>query len=472
VDDHGGKPLPLVALELNMGRIVDHTTLHRAAKYFMDSGKAATHEAAMDLLQRFGLTIRAGAEVAHCAAHQTALLTLVNVARRTLLGGIEIMGLADAPCLSPLAPDRMLSAAVCELGGRMVSGARPAWPSAIIGSADCLAETDAMALAPPLAAAACAAEAFAFHAGDHPMAGRRAAGISLWNPGADWLTPDPSEPRLAYLPSKLWLIGLGNLGQAFAWLLTCLPYEDRARAQLLLQDFDRLAPSNDSTSLLSFPQDVGRRKTRVVAEWLEERGFETFLEERRFGSSTRRAADEPSVALCGVDNAVARSALEKPGFDLVIEAGLGAGPQAFRSFSMHTFPASRSAEELWSRQVAMTADNVEDKPAYRALRQGGMDECGLAQLASRTVGVPFVGLIAAGVTLSELLRRLHGGPALELASGSIAALQDVETIGFAAQPYPGAYLEAAAPPPDRCRFPRLARGSTMSRPSPDSILDS
>ncbi len=34
-------------------------------------------------------------------------------------------------------------------------------------------------------------------------------------------------------------------------------------------------------------------------------------------------------------------------------------------------------------------------PAYKALESGGMDKCGLAQLTSRTVAVPFVGLIAA-----------------------------------------------------------------------------
>jgi hypothetical protein len=66
----------------------------------------------MHLLERFGLTIHLGAEVA------TALLTLVNIARRALLGGIEIVGLQDAPCLIPLAPDRRLSAAIGELGGR------------------------------------------------------------------------------------------------------------------------------------------------------------------------------------------------------------------------------------------------------------------------------------------------------------------------------------------------------------------
>lgn len=328
------------------------------------------------MLERFGLTILLGPEVATSAAHQTALLTIVNVARRTLLAGVEIVGLSSTPCLSPLAPDRPLDGAVAQFGGRLVAEPRPDWPSAVIGSAHqsgsmgtpCwritwagwrggaipvrhggpLVEDCTMALAPVIAAAICAGEAFAYHAEDHPMAGRRSAGLSLWRPGADWRTSDPEEPLLTYLPSSLWLIGLGNLGQAFAWLLACLPYADRTQVQLLLQDFDRVAPSNDSTSLLSFLRDVGRRKTRVIAEWLDALGFDTFLVERGFGPSTVRAFDEPNIALCGVDNALARTALEKPRFDLVVEAGLGAGPQAFRSFSVHTFPASQTAEEIWS----------------------------------------------------------------------------------------------------------------------------
>ena len=99
-----------------MSRTIDHSTLHRAAKYFMDSGKAV-HGEAMELLERFGLTILLGREVVTSAAHQTALLTIVNVARRTLLAGVEIVGLSSTPCLSPLAPDRPLDAAVTEFGG-------------------------------------------------------------------------------------------------------------------------------------------------------------------------------------------------------------------------------------------------------------------------------------------------------------------------------------------------------------------
>jgi hypothetical protein len=303
-----------------------------------------------------------------------------------------------------------------------------------------------MPLAPLLAASACTAEVFAYHAGDHSMAGRRSLGLSLWDPGRDWLSADPTEPVLISLPSRLWIIGLGNLGQAFAWGLAALPYEDRSLVELVLNDFDCIAPSNESTSLLSYKADVGRKKTRVVAEWLEERGFSTFLEERRFGEWIVRSSDEPSVALCGVDNALARATLEKPGFGLIVEAGLGGGPEAFRSISVHTFPASRSAEEIWSKQVGQGETNVEDMPAYRSLKRKGLDSCGLAQLASRTVGVPFVGAIAACLVLSELLRRLHGGRAYELVSNSVSALENAEVVPISSKAYAFGHLPVAVMP--------------------------
>ena len=49
--------------------------------------------------------------------HQTALLTLVNTARRTLLGGIEIVGLPDVISAATLAPNQPLRHAVHDLGG-------------------------------------------------------------------------------------------------------------------------------------------------------------------------------------------------------------------------------------------------------------------------------------------------------------------------------------------------------------------
>lgn len=450
---------------------IDHTQLHRTAKYFMDSGRAETHEDAVRLLQGFGLTILIDGRSASTINGQVALLTLVNAARRTFLAGIEVMGVPDTPIFVPLASGSNLRRAITELGGRNVTTSNRSWPVAVIGDAvhgaqgspvlrlswsgwrggvvparlgEMPTEERALPLSPAIAAAACIAEAFACHAGDHRMAGRRTSGLSLWMPGRDWLVEDTSEPTLAYLPSRLWLIGMGNLGQAFAWLLATLPYADRGAVRLVLQDFDRLAVSNDSTSLLSTLDAVGQKKGRFAANWLEAMGFETVLDEHHFGAATRRGPDDPGAALCGVDNALARASLERAGFDLVVEAGLGAGPDGFRNFALHTFPGARSAESIWSRYVRDTGTNVEDKPAYKALRAKGMDACGLTQLASRTVGVPFVGLTAAALALAELLRRLHGGPGLSLVSGSLMALEDIEAYSERVGPYAHGHVSVAS----------------------------
>ena len=446
-----------------MTDIVTADTLHRTAKYFMDTGRAATHAQAMGILQEFGLRIEAGPEVEISRDHQIALLTLVNAARRTFLGGVHVTGASRAPLLVPLADAESVECAVQALGGQTGRHPRSDWPVALIGSTDftssdapCwrltwdgwrggvlptrhypirLAEQSCGGLAPALAAAACASEAFTFYSGTHAMAGRRGAGLSLWRPGADWLSPDDSEAALAFLPSRIWLIGLGNLGQAYLWMLAALPYRDPRDVDLVLQDYDRVAQSNDSTSVLTQQQMIGRRKTRAVAEWLERRGFNTILEERRFSQFTHRSPQEPAVALCGVDNSHARAALEEADFELVVESGLGAGTSSFKNFSLHTFPSSLSAAKLWSTESGALVPDVRSMPAYDPSMHSHLDECGLAQLASRTVGIPFVALTAAALAIAELLRRLHGGPALELISGSMSALEDIEISSATCGPY-------------------------------------
>jgi hypothetical protein len=453
-----------------MNPAVTHETLHRGAKYFMDSGRAASHEEALDLLHRFGLYIEAGPEIADSRDHQIALLTLVNCARRTLLGGVYVMGVPAVRSLVRLTEEIDLPRAVEELGGRLVTERQTSWPCAVIGTASSsdhldttwqltwsewragvtplaarrrLDEQGSVGIAPALAAACCASEVFQFHAADHPLAGRRASGMSLWRPGSDWLSPASDEPPIQYLPTALWLIGLGNLGQAYLWLLSCLDYRRPSDLLLMLQDEDRLAVSNDSTSLLSSLAVVNTPKTRTMAAWLERRGFVTALEERRFGEWSRRAPYEPAVALCGVDNALARRYLEKAGFSLVIETGLGAGVHAFKNLSMHVFPSSLCAATLWGPGSGAAA-SVSDQPAYDPMKHPDLDECGLHQLASRTIGVPFVGLTAAAVALSEILRRLHGGVALELVSGSLAALEDVEAFATSSDLYEFGYTSRAA----------------------------
>lgn len=437
-----------------MSELIDATTLHRTAKYFMDNGQAQSAEEAMAILGRFGLSIQISPATAATENGQIALLTLVNLARRTFLGGVEVIDCPDVPLETRLSLSNSLPDAVRELGAATTSASVRAWPVATIGDvgsiegapagwrlswdgwrggvmpfagARCHTNPDAMPLSAAIAAAACAAEAFAFLAGDHPLAGHRPLGLSLWQPGGDWHEADPTEPALSALPSRLWLIGMGNLGQAYSWMLACLPYAEPKDLELVLQDFDLMAESNDSTSLLASLNAVGIRKTRWVSAWLEARGFSTAIEERLFGPWTQRHVSEPAVALCGVDNAEARASLEKAGFNLIVEAGLGAGTQSFRSFSMHTFPGSRRSDQIWSIPPKAAPDVI-SMPAYADLKAKGVDACGLVQLASRTIGVPFVGLVAAGVVIGELLRRLHGASGLEIVSGSVATLDDVECV--------------------------------------------
>jgi len=268
-----------------------------------------------------------------------------------------------------------------------------------------------MPLAAMLAAALAINEAFLFVNGGVPAAGRRAVGLSLWRPQAtaNWLEADPGEPRLTYLPSRLWLIGLGHLGQAYLWGLGMLPYADPASVTLFLQDVDVITPSTESTSVLSDAATVGLKKTRAMATWAEGRGFSTAVVERFFDAGFDRRPDEPAIALCGLDNAVGRQALDQVGFDLIVEAGLGRGYRDFRTMRLHVLPGPKSASEIWRQ--ASAGESVETQAAYRRmLSDGELDLCGVTLLAGKAVGAPFVGAVAATLALAEVLRLLHGGP--------------------------------------------------------------
>ena len=170
-----------------------------------------------------------------------------------------------------------------------------------------------MPLSPMLAAALAVNEAFFFARTGSTAAGRRPVGLSLWNPQSqvNWLNATAGEPELRYLPARLWLIGLGHLGQAYLWGLGLLPYPDPAGLSLVLQDVDIITPSSESTSILTGPSLISQKKTRAMAAWAERRGFSTIIYERLFDAHFTRQPDEPSVALCGLDNGLGRRALDR-----------------------------------------------------------------------------------------------------------------------------------------------------------------
>jgi hypothetical protein len=410
-------------------------SLPRLSKLAIDTGEAASIESAVEQLREYRLSVLVGPQSASSAVNQATLLTLVNVACRCFLGGVQVCGALDAPLLCQLPIGTTLLDAVVSLGGRVVPAIDDSSPLVLIGSeltapaeqwairttfqgwrggiapADggfSLRETWGITPAGVLAGALAASEAFSYIRGETSQAGFREIGLSLWDLEADWSQEKSDGPIELLLPTKLWTLGLGHLGQAYLWTLALLPYEDAASVEIFLQDVDEVSLSTASTSVLTAGKTVGRKKTRSVADWIEARGFRTSLLERYFESNLVRQKDDPQILLCGVDNASTRRQIEGPQFPFVVDAGIGKGPEDFRSISIHTFPSGRKAAEIWRDDPSETTVDL-SLPAYQSLRKAGADQCGLTLLAETAVGAPFVGCAASALVIGEVLKLLVRG---------------------------------------------------------------
>lgn len=423
--------------------------LHRLVKHALDSGAAHSLAEAKALFASYRLHLHLDEADANDQNNQDALLTAVALSRRVFLGGVTVSVPSNIALKSRLSQASDLADAVRELGASVEDSEEHDTPTISIGkranrSGDFHVRTvfrgwrggivpanvdetvgvaGAMPLTPMLAAALAVNEAYHFVSGATALAGKRSVGLSLWNlESDDWLAHSASEPALRLLPRKLWLIGLGHLGQAYLWALALLPYKSAGELNLVLQDFDIVTPSTESTSVLSDHHALGSKKTRIAADWAEKRGFDTNILERRFDTSMKRQQDEPTIALCGLDNALGRQPLDQVGFDFVVEAGLGRGHQDFCSIALHTLPGSRKATEIWKTTVPQV--EVTAAPAYeKLLEEGVVDRCGMALLAGRAVGAPFVGAVAACLVIAEVLRLLEGAHVHELVDLNLKAIE-------------------------------------------------
>ena len=411
--------------------------LHRLVKIAMDTGEAESVEHAQRIFAGYRIGIAVGPEIRKSRSHQAALLTLLRLAKRVFLGGIDIVIAAGGEVPNLLGAELSIAETIGKIGARCVNALSPHVPAICIGDVDVSHATsfavravfsgwragilpaqaellfgfeDEFPLSGTLAAALALNEAFLFVRRGTPEAGLREIGVSLWKPDSvdDWWQSENDGPALAYLPSKLWLIGLGHLGQAYLWALSMLSYEAPENVLLVLQDIDTITRSTLSTSILSDEEMVGVKKTRAMAGAMEARGFSTAIIERRFDETLRVLPDDPQIALCGLDNALGRQPLCDVGFKLVVEAGLGRGAKDFRAIRIHTFPDTKDPRELWKTDESAAA--LVDARAYADLRARGVDQCGVTLLAGKAVGAPFVGMTAAAFSIAEILRFLHGGP--------------------------------------------------------------
>jgi hypothetical protein len=210
--------------------------------------------------------------------------------------------------------------------------------------------------------------------------GHRGIELNLWRPGSP--TDDPG-PALAYAPNAWWLVGLGHLGQAYAWLIGLLDYVDRAGMEIVLQDTDRTTPANHSTGIFTPNLSDGVRKTRMVAGELDNIGFNTKIIERRLTSDLQVAPDEAHVALLGVDNLATRRLTSDVGWPFAIDVGLGDGPTNYDSLMLRRFPGNRRSDTVpaWNQEPRSPA-TIPTTPVFTDLLRTH-DQCGVVELAGK-----------------------------------------------------------------------------------------
>lgn len=414
-------------------------TLHRTVKLLVDSGKCRSPEEAEEYLRALVLQVVVGPDLAQDPAAQAALLTLVNAGRRAFLGGVHVALAVDCPLDVPWANGRTAADTVAHLGGEVVGALDPERPTLAVARPESVVGTPVLhvthagwaggivedqadrltgAAITPAGVAAAAfgiSEMFQQALGD-PQAGRRDVGVSLWRPDLTWRDPEGLGPPLKYLPAALWLLGLGHLGQAYAWIVGMLLYANPADCHVSLVDYDRVVEGNDATQLLVHGDQLGRRKTRIVAEALEGLGFNTQLVERAFDDHFQvdLTRAESTIALAGFDGRDPRLLLGDAGFTWVVDGGLGRGPFEYLNVMIHTFPSPEPPAEAFppERQRRSTLPAAYKEEIERQVADGYDAEavkCGMLSIAGVSIGAAFVGAFAASLVVADVLRLLHGG---------------------------------------------------------------
>lgn len=380
-------------------------TLNRTVKLAMDEGKAASYEEAQRMFRSFHLKIVVAPGFSRVPAAQAAVLTMLNAARKTFLGRVELTGPLDELCTMAWFKGKALGEVAAALGVHCQPGSSDT-PMIVVGEVtlDAVPEfclgvqlgTNGFALEP------------GGHAGWEPGAGVEvgvaAAGAAIneafqhvyrgWVlAGQRRIRFDFPQGARAANPSAGWVVGLGHLGQAYLWTLA-LAGVGRVGA-IRLSDFDMVTLSSLSTCLLVDLGDVGRKKVDAVADRLASVGFEVVRDYEKLSLEEDLVPLQVRTAVIAVDNLGLRRGLDRLRGVRVLECGIGDGADGFTRVQMHRFPGSRLARDVWAGEDPRASRHVDiSKPAYQALLGESGDECGTTMVASRSIATPFVGAFA------------------------------------------------------------------------------
>ncbi len=279
------------------------------------------------------------------------------------------------------------------------------------------------------AAAMALGSAFMAELGD-PNAGRRTQEISLWSP--DETGPHANGPTSYSLPNSLWMIGLGNLGQAYLWCLSWLPFIEPNKVQLVLQDFDKVSKENWGTSILVQRGHYGMLKTRAAEDWAMCAGFSVKRIDRPADGELRRNPTEPHIALVGLDKIAARRNLGAPGFKHIVDAGLGSTVRNFRDFRITVFGKNDDPRVHFQGVKDRTREDLESVlglPSYKKLlAQSGDGGCGALTLAGQPIVLPFISALTAVLAITQVIRLESGSEPFKAIVGSMDDLRNIRAV--------------------------------------------
>jgi hypothetical protein len=373
-------------------------------------------------LRAFKLEIFVGPHATSVAAH-AAVLTAVSVGCRSFLGGVRVAGAVHQCTKSLLPVPGETLAQKCEwLGARSFQCA----PTCRIG----IGSPDLAGAGPTFypwwngwTAGVRAAQSVAIGDGQNPLAGIAAGALAVaaafeFARGRPKIVPADVDlwgarpsPRFeeVFLPNALWLVGLGNLGQAYLWAISSLPYEDPRKLLLMLQDDDHVTPENWATSVLVRDGSCGALKGKVAENWAERRSFDTRRSDRRLTARDRRADGEPMLALCGLDRVEGRRSLAAIGFATIVDAGLGRTAADFDKFAVRVFDQQHPIDKYFADQVDIKSREHPTGAAYDRL-EDEIGRCGVAEIGGASVATPYVSAVAAAIALSRAISLASGCP--------------------------------------------------------------
>lgn len=405
--------------------MADHLKLSRIAKALTDrTNGAATFDQAEQRLTMVRVAILLMADQATTAAGQAAALTAVNASFKCF-GNVTLVGDLEIALVSGLPIGETMTAAANTLGAvtsdavppdathvivigtgdlsdtaifvrcwwnGWTAGIVPAWDDRAIGASS-------NPLSGAFSGALAVREVFATVLG-YPRSGWRVSVASLWDPGTDPETA-ASGPETVYISRRLWVIGLGHLGQGLLWCLGLVPVSGM---ELVLQDDQNAGEENEATGLITRGDYIGRRKARIAAEWFDRPEWSTRLIERRHYGDIPLRDNDPSIVITGLDEPDPRLLIARTGFDYMIDAGIGHGAADFEALQIRILQRGVDPSSFWSSpERPKDVDRLMQQAPYRAQEvQSG--RCGTLALANASVSVPFVGAAVGALTIAQAIR--------------------------------------------------------------------